>query len=307
MRIRTTTLAVVTLAGLMLPAAVSATPAHHAHAPSGMSFYANDARGDLVRVTVTGGRAQAARLATEPSPVWWRRFYLTPNAAVGAWVVGTFRGDQHDTTDNSRLFAYNTTTRRLQWLTAWALGNRGPVINAAKGPEVYYVSGATVREVSISATGDHRIFTAPAGWQITGLTVAGTAAPYVALTRNAGPSPLTATTQVEQVAVKPTVVVPVTHGTVTAVAVSPDGRTLAVSLEAPNGNSALSLRPVAHGGVHRTLPDVGDTTQMSWGTSGDTLAVNPEQWGGTTLVNVTTATTSYSRALQPYGADILTP
>jgi hypothetical protein len=45
---------------------------------------------------------------------------------------------------------------------------------------------------------------------------------------------------------------------------------------------------------------------MSWDTSGDTLAVNPQQWGGTTLVNLTTATTSYPSALQPYGADVLT-
>ncbi|HEX3906757.1 MAG TPA: hypothetical protein VHW92_02365 [Mycobacteriales bacterium] len=306
MRMYATALVTAALAGLALPAAVSATPAHH-HGSTGPAFYANDGRGDLVRVTVTGGRAQVARLAFEPSPVWWRPFYLTPNSATGSWVVGTFRGDQHDTTDNSRLFAYNGTTRRVQWLTAWAAGNQSPVVDAAKVPDVYYVSGTTVREVSTSAIGDHRIFTAPTGWQITGLTVAGTAAPYVALTHNEGASPLTATTEVEQLTSTPTVVVPITHGTVTALALSPDGRSLAMSLVSPSGGSTLSLRAVAHGGIHRTLPAVGNTTQMSWDTSGDTLAVNPQQWGGTTLVNLTTAMTSYPSALQPYGADVLIP
>jgi hypothetical protein len=306
MRMYATALVAAALAGLALPAAVSATPAHH-HGSTGPAFYANDGRGDLVRVTVTGGRAQVARLAFEPSPVWWRPFYLTPNSATGSWVVGTFRGDQHDTTDNSRLFAYNGTTRRVQWLTAWAAGNQSPVVDAAKVPDVYYVSGTTVREVSTSAIGDHRIFTAPTGWQITGLTVAGTAAPYVALTHNEGASPLTATTEVEQLTSTPTVVVPITHGTVTALALSPDGRSLAMSLVSPSGGSTLSLRAVAHGGIHRTLPAVGNTTQMSWDTSGDTLAVNPQQWGGTTLVNLTTAMTSYPSALQPYGADVLIP
>jgi hypothetical protein len=306
MRVRATSLATATLAALALPAAVSATPAHH-HGSKSVSFYANDARGDLVRVTVTAGRAQAAELATERSPVWWRRFYLTPNAAAGRWVVGTFSGDQHDITDDSRLFAYSLTTRRLQWLTAWGTGNYSPVVNAARLPDVYYVSGATVREVSTGATGDHRVFTAPAGWQITGLTVAGTAAPYVALTHNAGTSPVTETTEVEQLTAKPTVVVPVNHGSVTALALAPNTLTLAMSLVTPNGNSTLSLHAVAHGGTHRTLPGIGDTTQMSWTTRGDTLAVNPQQWGGTTLVNLTTATTSYPPALQPYGADVLAP
>jgi hypothetical protein len=148
---------------------------------------------------------------------------------------------------------------------------------------------------------------APTGWQITGLTVTGTAVPYVALTHNEGTSPLTATTEVEQLTAKPTVVVPVTRGSLTALALSPDGRTLAMSLVSPSGGSTLSLRAVAHGGIHRTLPAVGDTTQMSWDTSGDILAVNPQQWGGTTLVNLTTTTTSYPPALQPYGAAVLTP
>lgn len=306
MRVYATTLVAATLAGLVLPAAVSATPARH-HATPSASYYANDVSGDLVRVSLSGERAHADRLATEPSPVWWRRFYLTPSSAAGTWVVGTFGGDQHDTTDDSRLFAYDSAARRVAWLTAWAADDHTPVVNTAKVPDVYYISGATVREVSTRATDDHRVFTAPTGWQITGLTVAGTAAPYVALTHDAGPGAPTATTEIEQLAARPTVTMPVTRGSVTALALSPDTRTLAVALVTPNGNSALTLRAVAHGGRHSTLPEVGDTSQMSWDTAGDTLAVNPQQWGGTTLINLTTGMTSYPPALQPYGADTIVP
>ena len=290
----------------MLPSAVSATPEHPRGARS-LSFYANDAHDDLVSVTVAGNRAKTAVLVTEPSPSWWRPYYLTPSSVSGTWVVGTFGGDQADTTDDSRLFAVDTATRRIHWLTVWGTANRSPAAGAGRVPQVYYLRGGTVRAVTATGGEDHQVFRAPAGWKITALTASGTAAPYVALTRNPGPTPLTATTQVEQLTRPVMPVLPVEPGSITALASSPDTRTLAVSTVEPAGQSVLRLRPVERGGLRATLPDVGETRQVSWDGTGSTLAVDPLPWGGTTLVDVRTGRTSYPPSLQRFGAEVLAP
>jgi Tol biopolymer transport system component len=212
-----------------------------------------------------------------------------------------------DTTDPPRMFAYNTATKALRWLAPRSWSDRSPVVDTEKVPRVFYVAGTTVRKISTKRTKSRKVFSAPKGWRITALTVAGTAAPYVALTRSTGDTPATATTYVVHLTAVPVTVMPRTPGSVTALALSPDTKTLAVSRTKPNGDSALSLQAEAHGGLWKALPTVGTTDQMSWSPTGDTLAVDPEQWGGWTLVTVLTGATSYPMAVQPYGGGIFAP
>ncbi|HEX3906493.1 MAG TPA: hypothetical protein VHW92_01025 [Mycobacteriales bacterium] len=273
-----------------------------------LAFYANGTQTRLLSVTLKGNRAKARTLVTAASPVWWRTFYLTPTSAAGRWVVGSLSGDQTDTDDPPRMFAYNRVTRSLRWLAPRSRTYRSPVVDAEKVPEVFFVSGATVRKVSTRGTHNSKVFSAPKGWNITALTVAGTAAPYVALTHNTGLTPATATTYVVQLAPTAAVtVIPRTPGSVTALALSPNTKTLAVSRTKQDGDSVLSLQAEAHGGVSTALPAVGTTDQMSWDSTGDTLAVDPQQWGGWTLVTVSTGATSYPKAVQPYGGGIFAP
>jgi hypothetical protein len=286
-------------------AATQARSDHHSAAT--LSFYANGSHNRLLAVTVNEERATARTLVVAASPVWWRAFYLTPTSAAGPWVVGSFSGGQTDTVDPPRMFAYDTVTRSLRWLAPKSWTSHSPVVDTEKVPQIFYVAGATVRKVSTSGTRTSKVFTAPKGWAITALTVAGTAAPYVALTRNAGPTPATAHTYVVQLTASPTTAIPRGPGSVTALALSPDSRTLAVSRTKPNGDSVLTLQARAKGGVSKLLPDVGMTHQMSWDPAGDMLAVDPQQWGGWTLVTVSTGATSYPMAVQPYGGGIFAP
>ena len=304
--------AVAAVGALALSPVVGAQASTRAHAgkhpaTAKVRFYANGTQTRLLKVTLKGDRAKAKTLVTAVSPVWWRNFYLTPTSAAGPWVVGSLSGDQMDIADPPRMFSYDTATKSLRWLAARSWAYRSPVVDSEKVPKIFYVDGTTVRRVSTRGTRSHKVFTAPTGWTITALTVAGTAAPYVALTHDLGPLPLTATTYVVQLTATPVTVMRRTPGSVTALALSPDTRTLAISHTKPDGDSVLTLQSRAHGGLSRTLPDVGATDQMSWDSAGDTLAVDPQQWGGWTLVTVSTGATSYPMAVQPYGGGIFAP
>jgi hypothetical protein len=277
------------------------------HSAAQPRFYANGTHARLMTVTLKGKRAKAKTLVAAASPVWWRNFYLTPTSAAGPWVVGSLSGDQTDTADAPRMFAYDTVTRSLRWLAPRSWTYRSPVVDAEKTPEIFYLAGTTVRKVSTRGTRSSKVFTAPKGWTITALTVAGTAAPYAALTHNAGPTPLTATTYVVRLTAAPVTVMTRTPGSVTALALSPDTKTLAISHTKPDGDPVLTLQAEARGGVSKPLPDVGVTDQMSWDPTGDTLAVDPQQWGGWSLVKVSTGATSYPMAVQPYGGGIFAP
>lgn len=276
----------------------------HAAVAARLAFYANGSHNRLMKVTISGGRVAAKALVAANSPVWWRTFYLTPTSTAGSWVVGSFSGDQKDTTDPPRMFAFDTATGRLRWLARRSWQYHSPVVDAEKTPVVFYVAGRTVRRISAAGVRSHRVFSAPRGWTISALTVAGTAAPDVALTRNTGPTVATARTYVVALTKTPTTVLPTTRGTVTALALSEDTKTLAISRVKPDGDSVLTLQARSPGGLVKTLPAVGETAELSWDPAGDMLAVDPEQWGGLTLVYVATGTTSYPTAMQPYGGAI---
>jgi hypothetical protein len=271
------------------------------------TFYANGSHDRLLRVILQGKKATSKTLVTAASPVWWRSFYLTPSSAAGDWVVGALSGDQRDTTDPPRLFEYNTAAKSLKWLKPRSWAYRAPVVDTEKVPKVFYIAGNTVREISTAVAHDHLVFSAPHGWKISALTVAGTAEPYVALTHNTGATVATATTDVVQLTSTPTPVLPQTTGTVSALALSPDTSTLAISRIKTDGDSVLTLQAMSHDGVAKTLPDVGETSQLSWDSAGDTLAVDPQQWGGWTLVTILTGETAYPKAMQPYGGGIFAP
>jgi dipeptidyl aminopeptidase/acylaminoacyl peptidase len=293
----------------MIAQAATSTAADHHHKDQQPStvFYANDARGELRAVTLTDGRVSSTALAHVASPVWWRTFYLTPTAAAGDWVVGMFSGDQKDVLDAPRMFAFDPTTKTLNWLAKPSFALRSPVVTATKQPEVYYLSGSTVRETTTAATHDHLVYTAPSGWRISALTVSPKAVPYVSLTRTTGLLLPTTTTYVVQLAPKPKTVLASAPGWVSALAISPDGATLAVSRVKPTGDSVLTLNAEAKGGLQKTLPNLGMTSQMSWSPDGTTLAVDPEEWGGLTLVDVATGRSSYPGAMQPYGGGVFGP
>ncbi len=303
--------AVATVVALALSPVAGVQATTHARsersAAARVRFYANGTQTRLLTVTLTPRRAKARTLVTAASPVWWRNFYLTPTSAAGPWVVGSLSGDQADTTDPPRMFAYNTATKSLRWLAARSWSYRSPVVDTEKVPRVFYVDGTTVRKISTRRTRSRQVFSAPKGWTITALTVAGTAAPYVALTHNTGLTQATAKTYVVQLAATPVTVMPRTRGSVTALSLSPDTRTLAVSRTKPDGDAVLTLQAEARGGLSKTLPEVGTTDQMSWDSAGDTLAVDPKQWGGWTLVTVASGVTSYPMAVQPYGGGIFAP
>jgi Tol biopolymer transport system component len=184
---------------------------------------------------------------------------------------------------------------------------RSPVVTAAKKPKVYYLAGATVREATTSGKHDHRVYRAPHGDTITALTVAGSSSPYIALTRTTGILALTSTTSVVELTRTPKTVIASSAGSVTALALSPDAKTLAVSRVKSTGDSVLTLSPQARGGLQRTLPNVGTTSQLSWSGDGGTLAVDPQQWGGWTLVTVANGAMSYPSAMQPYGGGVFAP
>jgi hypothetical protein len=288
--------------------AASTSPAdQHKDDKTSVVFYANDSRGNLSAVTLTNGKVTSRPLASVASPVWWRTFYLTPTAAAGDWVVGLFGGDQTDVVDAPRMFAFDPTTKSLHWLAKPSWGLRSPVVTAAKKPRVYYLSGSTVREATTTATLDHRVYTAPTGWTISALTVAGTSVPYVALTRTTGLLLPTTSTYVVELSKKPKTVIAQTPGSISALALSPDGKTLAASRVKSTGDSVLTLTAVVKGGRQKTLPNLGTTSEMSWSSDGKTLAVDPKEWGGWTLVNVVTGTSSYPSAMQPYGGGVFGP
>jgi hypothetical protein len=280
---------------------------HKDKATASTTFYANDSAGALTAITWQNGSAKRKELTRVASPVWWRTFYLTPTAAAGAWVVGVLSGGQSDTVDAPRLFAFDPATGTLHWLTKASVLFRSPVVTAAKKPKVFYLAGATVREASTSGGHDHRVYSAPHGDTITALTVAGGSAPYIALTRTTGILLPTSTTSVVQLTPRPKTVIASGAGSVTALALSPDAKTLAVSRVKSTGDSVLTLSPQARGGLQRTLPNVGTTSQLSWSGDGRTLAVDPQQWGGWTLVTVANGTTSYPSELQPYGGGVFAP
>jgi WD40 repeat protein len=290
---------------MALAQGAAVTPAqHHADQPS-VVFYANDTRGELTAVTfhTDKDKATSAPLASVASPVWWRTFYLTPTAASADWVVGVFSGDQKDNTDAPRLFAFDPATKTLHWLTKASRRVRSPVVDSARTPHVFYVAGSTVRRATTSGARDHAVYRAPHGWSITALTVAGKAAPDVALS-STGVLTRRTRTYVVQLAKSPKTVVAKTPGSITALALSPDTKTLAVSRVKPTGDSVLTLNTLAAGGMQKTLPGVGNTSEVSWSADGGTLAVDPQEWGGVLLVDLASGTTSFPTALQPYGGGV---
>jgi hypothetical protein len=302
------------LSGFPLAGASAATgspgdrSADQTKSPTPTVFYANDSSGDLTSVTYADGKATHKILTKVASPVWWRTFYLTPTAAAGAWVVGSFSGGQSDILDAPRLFAFDPATAKLHWLTLPSSRVHSPVVDARKKkPRVYYVSGATVRRSTPTGTHDHRIYTAPSGWSISALTVAGTAFPYVALTRTTGLLFPTSSTYVVHLTTTPKTVIPTVAGSVTALALSPNGLTLAVSRVIPDGDSVLTLNAEAPGGLQKTLPNLGKTSEVSWSTDGRTLAVDPQEWGGWMLVDVASGITSFPTAMQRYGGGVFAP
>jgi hypothetical protein len=278
---------------------------HKAAAP--IAFYAHDSQGHLDSVVFAHAKATSKALTSAVSPVWWRTFYLTPTSAAGSYVVGVFSGDQTDAVDPPRLFAFNVATKSLTWLTKPLSGLRSPVVDTEKTPEVFYLAGATVREVTTRGTHDHLVYRAPLGWSVSALTVAGTAAPYVAVTRTLTALLSTTSTYVVRLTATPRTVIKAAPGSVTALALSPNTKTLAVSRVRPTGDSVLTLTAERSGGLQRTLPNVGRTSQLSWSGDGRTLAVDPQQWGGWTLVTVATGTGSYPTAMQPYGGGVFVP
>jgi hypothetical protein len=302
-------IAVLTLVPSMIAQAATSSPAdHHKDTKqTSVMFYANNAHGDLSAVTLTNGKVTSTSLTHVASPVWWRTFYLTPTASAGDWVVGTFSGDQKDILDPPRLFAFDTATKTLNWLAkpSWQL--RAPVVTATKKPRVYYLSGSTVREATTAAAHDRRVYTAPRGWSISALTEARKGKPYVALTRTTGILLTTTSTYVVHLTKQPTTVMPISTGSVSALAVSPDGSTLAVSRVKPTGDSVLTLNSGATGSLQKTLPNLGRTSQMSWSADGKTLAVDPQEWGGWMLVDVASGQSSYPSAMQPYGGGVFGP
>jgi YD repeat-containing protein len=301
-------IAVLALSTGTIAQAATSTPAdHHKDKKTSVVFYANDSSGNLSAVTLTDGKTTSTPLVSVASPVWWRTFYLTPTAAAGDWVVGMFSGDQKDVVDAPRLFAFDPTTKTLNWLAkpSWPL--RSPVVTATKKPRVYYLAGSTVRVATTAAAHDHRIYTAPHGWTISALTVARKAAPYIALTRTTGLLLPKTSTYVVHLTKKPKTVIATASGSVSALAVSPDGKTLAVSRVKPTGDSVLTLNSEASGGLQKTLPNLGMTSQMSWSGDGKTLAVDPQEWGGWTLVDVASGESTYPSAMQPYGGGVFGP
>jgi hypothetical protein len=272
-----------------------------------VQFYAHDSLGHLAQVSVAGAKTKAKALTTVISPVWWRTFYLTPTAAAGSWVVGVFSGDQKDVVDPPRLFAFDPATKAFHWLTRPSSRYRSPVVDTERKPKVFYVAGTTVREATTSGASDHSVFSAPSGWTISALSVGSAGAPYIALTHNSGTTPATATSYVVHLATTPSRVIAASPGSVTALALSPDAKTLALSRVMPSGDSVLTLSPQARGGLQKTLPNVGKTSQVSWSGDGHTLAVDPQEWGGWMLVNIATRATSYPSALQPYAGGIFVP
>jgi hypothetical protein len=281
------------------------TPASHGGDKTSVVFYANDARGELTAVTFNKNKATSTPLASFASPVWWRTFYLTPTAASGNWVVGVFSGDQKDLTDSSRLFAFNPATKTLNWLAKASQRFHSPVVDSARKPHVFYVAGSAVRQVTTSGAHDHAVYRAPHGWTITALTVAGTAAPYVALTHTALLTPTT--TYVVRLTKSPKTVIAKTPGSVTALALSPDTKTLAVSRVKPSGDSVLTLNAEATGGMQKTLAGLGRTSEVSWSSDGLTLAMDPQEWGGLLLVDLASGSTSFPTAIQPYGGGVFAP
>jgi hypothetical protein len=299
-----------TVALIMSPVALTqataVTPAAHHVATSSVVFYANDSLGELTAVTYKKDKATSTPLASVASPVWWRTFYLTPTSASADWVVGVFSGDQKDLTDPPRLFAFDPATKTLNWLTKASRRFHSPVVDSARKSHVFYVSGSTVRQVTTSGTRDHAVYRAPAGWSITALTVAGTATPYVALTRTAVLTQRTST-YVVHIATSPKTVIAKAAGSITALALSPDTLTLAVSRVKPSGDSVLTLNSVAHGGMQKTLAGLGRTSTISWSGDGGTLAVDPQEWGGLLLVDLVSGSTSLPTAIQPYGGGVFAP
>jgi hypothetical protein len=303
--------AIPVVAALALSPALSAQasaerPAdHHGNRETPLLFYANDSSGDLSAVRFARGKATRTTLATVASPVWWRTFYLTPNDAAGDWVVGSFSGDQKDVVDAPRLFAFDLAGKALHWLAAPSWRLRSPVVTAARHQRVFYLAGATVRQATTSGARDHRVYRAPRHWTITALTVAHRSAPYVALTRTSGaPTP---TTYVVHLTERPQTVIATAPGSVSALALSPDEKTLAVSRVKPNGDSVLTLTARARGGLHKTLPNLGMTSQMSWSGDGRSLAVDPQEWGGWVLVDVVRVRSSYPSAMRSYGGGVFAP
>jgi hypothetical protein len=289
----------------LMPAA-AVTPAAPQVASSSVVFYANDSLGELTAVTVKNGKATSSPLASVASPVWWRTFYLTPTAASADWVVGVFSGDQKDLTDPPRLFAFDPATKTLNWLTKASKRFHSPVVDAARKAHVFYVAGSTVRQATPAATRDHAIYSAPKGWSITALTVAGKAAPYVALTHTTVLTHQTST-YVIHLGISPKTVIAKAPGSITALALSPDTKTLAVSRVKPSGDSVLTLNAEVRGGMQKTLAGLGKTSALSWSNDGLTLAVDPQEWGGLLLVDLVSGTTSFPTAIQPYGGGVFAP
>jgi hypothetical protein len=299
-------LAVLTMSPVTLTQATAATPAAPAVVSSSVVFYANNSSGELTAVTYKKGKATSTTLASVPSPVWWRTFYLTPTSASGDWVVGVFSGDQKDLTDPPRLFAFDPATKTLNWLTKASRRFHSPVVDSRRKTHVFYVAGSTVCRATTSGTRNHAIYRAPHGWSITALTVAGTAAPYVALTRTAVLKHRTKT-YVVHLAKTPKTVIAKAPGSITALALSPDTKTLAVSRVKPSGDSVLTLNAEERGGMQKTLAGLGKTSEVSWSGDGNTLAVDPQEWGGVLLVDLVSGTTSFPTAIQPYGGGVFAP
>jgi hypothetical protein len=299
-------LAVLTMSPVTLTQATAATPAAPAVVSSSVVFYANNSSGELTAVTYKKGKATNTPLASVASPVWWRTFYLTPTSASADWVVGVFSGDQKDLTDPPRLFAFDPATKTLNWLTKASRRFHSPVVDSRRKTHVFYVAGSTVRRATPSGTRNHAIYRAPRGWSITALTVAGKAAPYVALTRTAVLKRRTKT-YVVHLGQTPKTVIAKLPGSITALALSPDTRTLAVSRVKPSGDSVLTLNAEARGGMRKTLAGLGKTSEVSWSEDGNTLAVDPQEWGGVLLVDLVSGTTSFPTAIQPYGGGVFAP
>jgi hypothetical protein len=299
-------LAVLTMSPVTLTQATAATPAAPAVVSSSVVFYANNSSGELTAVTYKKGKATNTPLASVASPVWWRTFYLTPTSASADWVVGVFSGDQKDLSDPPRLFAFDPATKTLNWLTKASRRFHSPVVDSRRKTHVFYVAGSTVRRATPSGTRNHAIYRAPRGWSITALTVAGKAAPYVALTRTAVLKRRTKT-YVVHLGQTPKTVIAKLPGSITALALSPDTRTLAVSRVKPSGDSVLALNAEARGGMRKTLAGLGKTSEVSWSEDGNTLAVDPQEWGGVLLVDLVSGTTSFPTAIQPYGGGVFAP
>jgi hypothetical protein len=298
-------MAALTMSPVAFTHAAAVTPTDHHAESSAVAFYANNSSGELTAVTFSKDKATSTPLASVASPVWWRTFYLTPTSASADWVVGVFSGDQKDLTDPPRLFAFDPATKTLNWLTKASRRVHSPVVDSARKPHVFYVAGSTVRRATTSGTRDHAIYQAPHGWTITALTVAGKAAPYVALTHTAlltRPK-----TYVVHLTKRPKTVIANAAGSITALALSPDTLTLAVSRVKPSGDSVLTLNAEAPGGMQKTFASLGRTSEISWSGDGNTLAVDPQEWGGLLLVDLVSGTTSFPTAIQPYGGGVFAP